>query len=330
MLTNRRDQGAERSTDGKLVYAIGDIHGRLDLLDRLLGQIAKDVAESKPDERPILVFLGDYVDRGPDSRGVIGRLLALRRADALEVRTLKGNHEQALLQFLEDAAKGSEWVSYGGAATLGAYGVQPPPIDADEETWADVQMKFASQFPADHLDFLRALELSVTYGDYIFVHAGVRPGVALADQRETDLLWIRDDFLSAPGPFEKIVVHGHSPREEAFMGPHRLGIDTGACMTGVLTAARLRDNDQTLLQTRSTGRSEAAEDGAPQPGRNMLVRPLDFLGKAAPPRPATDERKPSAASNIGDLLRPEVARSALLVGLLALSFAVLIYSFAVN
>ena len=337
MLTNRRAQGEELSTDGQLVYAVGDIHGRLDLLDRLLGQIAEDVAETKPAERPILVFLGDYVDRGPASRGVISRLLALRDAAALEVRTLKGNHEQALLQFLEDAAKGPEWVSYGGAATLASYGVQPPAIDADEETWADAQMKFASQIPAEHLAFLRSLELSVTYGDYVFVHAGLRPGVALADQRETDLLWIRDEFLSAPGPFEKIVVHGHTPREEPFIGPHRLGLDTGACMTGVLTAARLQDDDQALLQTKSAGRPETVEDDAPEAGRNLFGLPLDLFGKTpaaqtapAPPVSTSSDRKPSPESHIADLLRPEVARSALLVGLLALSFAVLIYSFAVN
>lgn len=338
MFTNRRDQEAELSTDGRLIYAIGDIHGRLDLLDRLLRQIAQDIAEINPTERPILIFLGDYVDRGPSSHGVIGRLLALGAAEALDVRTLKGNHEQAMLEFLEDVAKGPEWISYGGAATLSAYGVQPPAIDADDEAWADAQMKFASRVPAEHLAFLRRLELSATYGDYVFVHAGVRPGVPLEDQRETDLLWIRDDFLSAPGPFEKIVVHGHTPREEAFMGRYRLGLDTGACMTGVLTAARLQDGDQTLLQTKSLGRSDEDWDDDPaEPGRGLFAGPLDFLGRAfaghgaANGKPSSpDEHGPPADSHIGDLLRPEVARSALLVGLLALSFAVLIYSFAVN
>jgi serine/threonine protein phosphatase 1 len=326
------------STGGRLIYAVGDIHGRLDLLDRLLRLILDDLAERALDRPPMLVFVGDYVDRGSASRGVIQRLLALRASEGLEVRNLKGNHEQAMLQFLGDASRGAEWVSYGGAATLASYGVPPPALDADEATWEATRQAFAAAVPEDHLDFLWSLELAVEAGDYLFVHAGVRPGVALGEQREQDLLWIRDDFLSATGPFGKIVVHGHTPRDEAFVGPHRIGLDTGASMTGVLTAIRLGDGDPALIQTLTPPRSkEKDETVRPNPVARLKGAVSDALGrramiaaasKAADPDAPTDDK--SAIAELGELMSPSVRRSAALVALLVLSFVVLIYSFAVN
>jgi serine/threonine protein phosphatase 1 len=322
------------STDGRIIYAVGDIHGRLDLLDRLLRMILDDLAQHGPASRPMLVFVGDYVDRGPSSRGVIQRLLALRGSDTLETRTLKGNHEQAMLQFLGDASKGPEWVSYGGGATLSSYGVTPPALDADEATWESARRDLADAVPEDHLDFLWSLELSVTVGDYLFVHAGVRPGVALADQREHDLLWIREDFLSASAPFDKVVVHGHTPREQAFVGPHRIGLDTGAALTGVLTAVRLGAGEPTLIQTLAPPRPVEAPSRPDAAARlkGAVADALDRRAMIAAARKSPENVAPpkTAIAELAEMLRPEVRRSAALAALLVLSFLVLIYSFAVN
>lgn len=224
------------------------MHGRLDLLEPLLADIAADARESGG--KPLIVMLGDYVDRGPRSRGVVERLIALAADPAFETRLLKGNHEEALLRFLDDPAFGAVWMENGGGPTLADYGVQPPAARTDEAAWTRARDAFADALPPAHLAFYRGLELMVTAGDYAFVHAGVRPGVALEDQAERDLLWIRQDFLSAPGPFGKAIVHGHTPAEEAQLTPHRLGIDTGAYATGVLTAVRLEGQERRLMQAR--------------------------------------------------------------------------------
>jgi len=331
-----RPKGSTPSTAGRLIYAIGDIHGRLDLLDRLLVSIGEDVDRLKPMERPVVIFVGDYVDRGPASRGVIQRLINLSHSDRFEVRTLKGNHEQALLQFMHDARKGPEWVSYGGAATLTSYGVTPPAAGADEEEWARASWELVERLPEEHLAFLQALELSAVYGDYLFVHAGVRPGTPLSEQREQDLLWIRDDFLSAAGPFEKIVVHGHTPKEAAFVGAHRIGLDTGACMTGVLTAIRLGADEPKLLQTSTAASAPAALPETRPPSLTRLRHAVETslsrhaMVRTARKTAATEGEARPRGAEIGDILRAEVMRSAALVAILAVSFAVLIYSFAVN
>lgn len=245
------------STGGRLVYAVGDVHGRLDLLGPLLRDIAEDAIAAQPAERPLLVMLGDYVDRGPDSKGVVDLLLQMRTYGRIETRTLKGNHEEALLRFLDDPAFGPTWAENGGGPALASYGVQPPASRTDAEAWETASREFRAALPADHRAFYEKLELMVTVGDYAFVHAGVRPGVALEDQTERDLLWIRQEFLQAPGPFGKVIVHGHTPTEEAQLMRHRLGVDTGAYATGVLTAVRLCGEDQRLMQAR-TRRPHAA------------------------------------------------------------------------
>lgn len=210
----RPAQTATPSTGGRLVYAVGDVHGRLDLLDLLLQSITADAAALKPVERPILVFLGDYVDRGPESAGVAERILSLMAKGAFEVRALKGNHEEALLQFLADPAFGQTWTYYGGAATLASYGVTPPLTRLDPEAWEQARVAFDAALPAAHRRFYETLELTVEVGDFLFVHAGVRPGVPIADQTERDLLWIRGEFLNSDSAFGKMVVHGHTPTEE--------------------------------------------------------------------------------------------------------------------
>jgi serine/threonine protein phosphatase 1 len=255
----KRAHSAPPSTGGRLVYAIGDIHGRLDLMDELLEKIAEDAQATQPAEKPVLVFLGDYVDRGPASRGVVERLIRLSTLPNVQLRALKGNHEQAMLAFLDDPDFGPAWLQNGGAATLASYGVASPQTRIQAEGWELAREKFAEALPPEHLNFLRGLELYAEYGDYIFVHAGLRPGVPIARQTEQDLLWIRYDFIEERRPFEKVVVHGHTPEPEPFLGAIRLGLDTGAYATGVLTAGRLYGAERAILQARSaTGGSWAA------------------------------------------------------------------------
>ncbi len=233
-------------TGGELVYAVGDVHGCYPLLKALLARIAVDSAARARGRRPILVFLGDYVDRGPDSAKVIEALLWLIRRPDLETHLLKGNHEQALLAFLERPDQGGGWLQYGGRETLQAYGVEPPhdPADFDRARHA-----LLARMPASHLWLLQRLELMVAVGDYAFVHAGIRPGQPLASQAEDDLLWIRQPFLEAAGPHEKVIVHGHTWIDaRPQLHDHRVGIDTGCYATGVLTALRLDGAEREILQ----------------------------------------------------------------------------------
>lgn len=252
----RAAEKVSASTGGRLVYAVGDIHGRLDLLDALLETIADDVAALSPPIRPVLVFVGDYIDRGLASKAVIHRLIALKQASdggsGFEVRTLMGNHEQTLLQFLDSPEVGPSWAEFGGGETLASYDVTRPPGRGDADSWRNVQAQFRENLPADHLRFLRELELSARYGDYLFVHAGVRPGVPWDQQESEDLLWIRNDFLTLPHRLDCVVVHGHTPESEPYLGRDRINVDTGAYATGVLTAVRLTESPPVVLQARKS------------------------------------------------------------------------------
>ena len=246
---------APPSTGGRLIYAVGDVHGRLDVLEPLLADIAADAVRTRPAHRPLLIFLGDYVDRGEASAGVVETIRKLYSNEAFEVVALKGNHEEALFQFLDDPGFGPMWMEHGGATTLASYGVQPPTGRGDPESWIRARDAFAAALPDTHRDFLASLELMVTVGDYAFVHAGVRPGSPLERQTERDLLWIRHDFINASGPFEKVIVHGHTPAETPQITPHRICVDTGVYATGVLTAVRLDEAGPQILQA---GRRRAA------------------------------------------------------------------------
>lgn len=239
------------STGGRLVYAIGDVHGRLDLLQRMVAAISADAVQVRYPEPPLVVLLGDYIDRGADSRGVIDLILNLRRQGRFEVRCLKGNHEQALLQFLDDPNFGPTWVGHGGGPTLMSYGIAPPQMRSDEEGWEATRIAFRAALPPKHLEFFEGLELSLVVGDYLFVHAGIRPGVPLAQQAEQDLLWIRGDFLNDSDGFEKMVVHGHTPVDRPYIGRSRIAVDTGAYATGLLSAARLIDRDMDFIEARA-------------------------------------------------------------------------------
>jgi serine/threonine protein phosphatase 1 len=247
----RSEKEPSLSTEGRVIYAVGDVHGRLDLLEALAEQIVVDARETAPADPPVLVFLGDYVDRGPQSPGVVEFVRALSLARDFEVRTLMGNHEQVMLSFLDDPKVGPSWVEFGGGATLAAYGVAPPTPRSDDEAWIEASATLGHLLPQDQLSFLRALETFAIYGDYMFVHAGVRPSVALDRQDAADMLWIRQEFLENDRRLDKIIVHGHTPEMEPHLGRARIGIDTGAYATGVLTAVRLSGSDQSILQARA-------------------------------------------------------------------------------
>jgi serine/threonine protein phosphatase 1 len=229
---------------GEVVYAIGDIHGRADLLDDLLQRVVRDAAEHPDDQARRLIFLGDYVDRGDDSRAVIERLLR-QSLPGFATIYLKGNHEQAMLDFLEGRSDGQAWLSYGGAETLMSYGVAPMGRANNS-----LRKALAAAVPAEHLDFLRNCVLHYIAGDYVFIHAGVRPGIALEAQDPLDLLWIRDDFLEAyealPG---RVVVHGHTVCKRVQNLAHRINIDTGAFFSDRLTCVVLRSNTRRFLAT---------------------------------------------------------------------------------
>jgi len=233
--------------EGQILYAVGDIHGRLDLLEDLLSLIERDARASNAGRRT-LVFLGDYVDRGPDSRGVVERLVT-DLPQGFDAHFLKGNHEAILLDFLDDPWRLDHWLMNGGEETMRSYGVgtkRLAQLGAAAEIW---RQAFAEALPEAHLRFFRDLQLSVSFGDYLFVHAGLRPGVPLAAQSEADLIWIRGPFLNHAGSFDKIVVHGHTPGEEPVTRQNRIGIDTGAVFTGRLTALRLEGSSRKFLQT---------------------------------------------------------------------------------
>ncbi|MCJ9730360.1 metallophosphoesterase family protein [Bradyrhizobium sp. PRIMUS42] len=226
-----RKKTKPRLPDGVRVYAIGDVHGRADLLQSLLTVIDADLARSAPG-RAIQVFLGDYVDRGPDSRAVLD--LLIERSKSHETVCLKGNHEVFLLEVLKDPARLQEWRHYGGLLTLVSYGVTPT-MNPSAEQQVELIEGLKRALPPEHLAFLKQLPSSFTCGDFFFVHAGVKPGVALERQKDEDLLWIREEFLASEERFGKYIVHGHTPVSVPDIRPNRINIDTGAYATGNLT-----------------------------------------------------------------------------------------------
>lgn len=246
--------------EGTVVWAVGDIHGRMDLLLPLVEAIAGDLHASHA-ARKVVVFLGDYIDRGPNSRDVVRLLAGLSQAQGVEWRFLKGNHEQAMLEFLEDPSTGARWCEYGGDSTLRSYGLKVPALAHRTEAWNRVAADLRHKVTPREMAFLEGLELSLSVGDYFFAHAGARPGVALDRQAAEDLLWIRRPFLDSPAAFERVVVHGHTPTATVHADRRRVGIDTKAYDSGVLTALRLEREDRTILQSVGAGRLK--RDGMP-------------------------------------------------------------------
>lgn len=220
-----------------VIYAIGDIHGRADLLRGVQARIDADW-QAKPATRRLEIYLGDYVDRGPDSAGVIAMLR--QRARTCAVMALMGNHESILLQFLDGRVSDREWLDWGGAATALSYGVNPA-----RETILSAAL--ARAMPLEDVNFLRALRLSFRYGPYFFAHAGVAPGRGLDEQVADDLLWIRKPFLEYSGSFGAIVVHGHTPKDEPELKPGRINLDTGAYATHRLSCLRIDAAGAALL-----------------------------------------------------------------------------------
>lgn len=233
-----------RVPPGSRVYAVGDIHGRVDLL-RAINQLIHEDAYEKQAPRNLVVYLGDFIDRGDHSRDVIDCLLD-EPIPGFEIVHLLGNHEESMLHFLADAAIGPAWMSYGGVATLRSYGVRPPNSDRD---LLRAQSELRSRVPTRHLEFLRELKLSHCEEDYLFVHAGLRPGLPMEEQTAADILWIRDEFLTSEADFGKIVVHGHTITEAPDVRRNRIGIDTGAFASGILTCLVLADEQWSFLQT---------------------------------------------------------------------------------
>ncbi|MCG8595768.1 MAG: serine/threonine protein phosphatase [Kiloniellales bacterium] len=229
-----------RAPAGKRLYAIGDVHGCRGQLDALLGQILEDAARDR-DREKVLITLGDYVDRGPASREVL-EILSGFPLPGFTCVHLRGNHDTMMRAFLEDPAAGPLWLMNGGDATCRSYMLDPagPPIA--------LSAALGRALPRRHRAFLDSLALSHVEGDYLFVHAGLRPGVPLAEQDPEDLIWIRDPFLFSTRDHGWVVVHGRSPTDAPDRRPNRIGIDTGACYGGRLTCLVLEEDSQRFLQ----------------------------------------------------------------------------------
>ena len=230
------------------VYAVGDIHGRADLLGRLHDRIREDAATSSS-SRKLIIYLGDYVDRGETSKGVIDLLLD-EPLDGFETVFLKGNHEEMMLGFTENEGVGAMWLHNGGDATVYSYGVRLAVPSSMDHRYFEMQQALRERVPDRHLAFFNALELYHIEGGYLFVHAGVQPGIPIEKQTSQDLLWIRHEFIASRADHGHCVVHGHTISDEPEIRPNRIGIDTGAYYTNVLTCLVLEGTEQKIIQTR--------------------------------------------------------------------------------
>ena len=229
---------------GARAYAVGDIHGRLDLLDILLEKIEADIA-AQDERKTFIVFLGDFIDRGPDSAGVIERLRTYRPSNATPI-FLAGNHEEVLSRILEgETGIIPSWLKFGGADCARSYGMSAAELRRLNEEAAIGLVR--EHVPATHREFLDSLADTFTFGDYLFVHAGIRPGIDLEEQNLSDLRWIREPFLSEPKAHPFMVVHGHTIVAEVEERPNRIGIDTGAYQSGRLTALVVEDDRRRYL-----------------------------------------------------------------------------------
>lgn len=233
--------------DGQRVYAVGDVHGCIDLFDALRAYIEEDDAARGPAET-VVILLGDLVDRGPDSAGVLRAARAWQQQRA--VRILCGNHEEMFLRGRKDLEVLRHFLRHGGKETILSFGVDPAAFAA--ATMEEAQAMLCDAVPADVLAFIETMEDRIALGDYLFVHAGVDPRLPLEEQRTGELRWIREPFLSHPDSFGPVVVHGHSIREEAEDKGNRIGIDTGAYMSGKLTALMLEGTQRRFLQVQAT------------------------------------------------------------------------------
>jgi serine/threonine protein phosphatase 1 len=245
-MLSRTSRQRPKGARGCRAYVIGDVHGRLDLLERLLAEIERDLAE-QPSRKTLLVFLGDLIDRGPHSAQVIERLRTYG-VPGLRTVFLLGNHEEVLLRILAgDAALITQWRWFGGAECLESYGVEPSAIAQLDDQAALEAVRAA--IPKEHAEFIGSFVDTCGFGDYLFVHAGIRPGVLVEEQVQSDLRWIREPFLLDDTDHGCVVVHGHTISEEIDERQNRIGIDTGAYRTGVLTALVIEGEQRRYLQT---------------------------------------------------------------------------------
>src|SRR5882724_774331 len=246
MLGFSRSKGETRKPrlpEGIRIYAISDVHGCADLLQQMFTVIDRDLT-TIGSKRAIHVFLGDYIDRGPESCRTVD--LLIKRAQKHESIFLKGNHEAFLFNVLKDPTQLQDWKKYGGLQTLTSYGMRPS-LNPDPAEQAELINQLAVTIPRHQRTFFNGLRLRFVCGDFFFVHAGVRPGVPLANQKEEDLLWIREEFLSSEERFGKYIVHGHTPVREPDIRPNRINIDTGAYATGNLTLLTMQGDSLLAL-----------------------------------------------------------------------------------
>jgi len=231
--------------EGLRIYAIGDIHGRFDLLQELVSEIRRDLERDRP-ERTIEIFLGDYIDRGPQSREIVDWLIETPPMTDERI-CLLGNHEDILLHALDDTSAMTNWLYNGGGETLLSYGVKVRGFGG-ESSLIELQQGLRAALPGSHLEFFASLRRMVDFSPYLFVHAGIRPGRAIEDQDPEDLVWIREPFLHSDADLGRIVVHGHTPAMHPEVRKNRINIDTGAVFRGCLTCAVLEGADLRFLQ----------------------------------------------------------------------------------
>lgn len=251
---------------GVRLYAIGDVHGRDDLLADLLARIEADSAE-RGRARTVIVFLGDLIDRGPASAGVVDRLSKYRRP-GLRTVFLCGNHEEVLLRLLAgDWSLLGDWLRFGGAECVASYGLDPAELEQIEPARAVDRLRAA--IPAEHRRFLEGFADTFSVGRYLFVHAGVRPGIPLAEQAQQDLRWIREPFLEHQDDHGFVVVHGHTISDDVEIRGNRIGLDTGAYRSGLLSAIGLEGDRSWVLQSR-----DPAIAGIARPSERPLASPV--------------------------------------------------------
>lgn len=231
---------------GQRAYAVGDVHGCLDLLETLLARIESEISQS-PRRRTSIIFLGDLIDRGPASAQVLERLRTYRPSGA-KPHFIMGNHEEVMLRVLGGETELlPSWLKFGGAQTLHSYGLDAAKVAKMPAERMLAELRRA--VPSEHVGFLRSFADSISFGSYLFVHAGIRPGVDLSEQSQSDLRWIREPFLDDPSDHGFVVVHGHTITNEVEVTPNRIGIDTGAFCTGTLTALAIDGRKRWLIRT---------------------------------------------------------------------------------
>lgn len=216
-----------------LIYAIGDVHGCLDLLLELEAKIKADCVN----EQALIIMLGDYVDRGPNSSGVIEHLINSPNFNAKRI-CLLGNHELTMLDFIENPKQNASWLEFGGQETLLSYGLSEDDIKQAAFNKKKFAHKINSFIPYEHINFLKQLPILLQYPEHVFVHAGIRVNIAMKDQQDADFLWIRDDFIKNSDKLKTLVIHGHTMNEEVFISNKHINLDTGAYATSRLSAAK--------------------------------------------------------------------------------------------